>query len=166
MGQKVIDIQFPIAGGKMVSLPVTDGGPIPTEESAFKIEVAGFSIQPSLFDPKHVVLAWKFGLTSKTSKKLERVLVEEVFPSDVAKTLVDDHSPSLSGKMWSGSNTGVEPNPTSTPWLFTEGASVFIFRFTITPAGGVNPVVLYQPAWFSRPVKGQFQQTIARINGS
>jgi len=166
MGQPVVDMQFSIAGGKTVSLPVTDGGPIPAEDRDFKIEAAGFSIQPSLFGSKQALLAWQFGLTSKTSKTLDRVVVEEVFPSDVSKVLVDDQSPSLSGKMWSGSTVGVAPNPTSTPWLFTEKASIFVFRFTITPAGSGRPVVLHQPAWFSRPVKEQFQQTIARINGS
>jgi len=166
MGHQVVDMQFPIAGGKTVSLPVTDAGPIPAEDRAFKIEAAGLSIQPSLFGSKQALLAWQFGLTSKTSEALERVVVEEVFPGNVAKVLVDDQSPSLSGKMWSGSTAGVEPNPTSTPWLFTEESSTFVFRFTITPADSKRPVILYQPAWFSRPVKEKFLQTIASMNGS
>jgi hypothetical protein len=165
MGYRVIDMEFPITGGKKVSLPMTDAGPIPAEDRAFKIEVAGFSIQPSILGPKQALLAWNFALTAKASKTLERVVVEEVFPTDVAKVLVDDQSPSLSGKMWSGGAAGVEANPASTAWLFTEEASVFVFRFTITPAGR-PPVVLYQPAWFSPPVKEVFRQKIMQINGS
>lgn len=161
MGQPVVDMQFPIAGGKTVSLPVTDAGPVPAEDGAFKIEAAGFYLNPSPADSKRALLGWHFGLTSKASETLRRVVVEEVFPSDVAKVLIDDPSPSLSARMWSGDTVGVEPSPDSTPWLFTEDASVFVFRFTITSSGGQSPVVLYQPAWFSRPAKETLRQTIA-----
>jgi hypothetical protein len=161
MGHRVVDMNFPIAGGETVSLPVTDAGPIPAESPAFKIEIAGVSID----GPKQATLAWKFALTSKTSKTLEHVLVEEVHPSEVAKVLVDDPSPSLKDKIWSSTTAGIEPNPSTTAWLFTEVASVFVFRFTITPAGS-PPVVLYQPAWFSPPSKEAFRQAIARINVS
>jgi hypothetical protein len=159
MGHRVVDRDFTIAGGETVSLPVTDAGPIPAENPAFKIEVAGVSIQKSIAGPK---LAWKFALTAKTAKTLEHVLVEEVHPSEVAKVLVDDPSPSLQDKIWSSATAGIEPNPGTTAWLFTEEASVFVFRFTITPAGGPS-VVLYQPAWFAPPQKEAFRQAIAQI---
>lgn len=174
MGYEVREMQFPIAGGEVVSLPVTYAGPIPAENRAFKIEVAGFNIQPALFEPKRATLVWQFSLTAKSLKALDRVVVEEVFPSDVAKVLVDDKAPSLQHAVreprpgdradrWLASTAGLEPSSTSTPWLFTPEASIFVFRFTIE-AAGKSPVVLYQPAWFSSPAKEAFRQTIARIN--
>ncbi len=175
MGYAVREMQFPIAGGEVVSLPVTDAGPIPAENRAFKIEVAGFSITPALFEPKRATLTWQFSLTAKSGKALDRVVVEEVFPSDTAQVLVDDRTPALKhtarepgpgdrADRWLGVTAGVEPTSASTPWLFTEKASIFVFRFRIHPAGGA-PVVLYQPAWFSSPAKEAFRQNIARING-
>lgn len=174
MGYEVREMQFPVAGGEVVSLPVTDAGPIPAENRAFKIEVAGFNIQPALFEPKRATLVWQFSLTAKSGTALERVVVEEVFPGDVAKVLVDDQTPSLvhatrepgpgdRADRWLGSTAGVEPTSASTPWLFTQEASIFVFRFRIHPAGRA-PVVLYQPAWFPPPSKEAFRQTIVRIN--
>lgn len=163
MGYKVTDMQFPIAGGKTVSLPVTDAGPIPAENEAFKIEAAGVGIQPSIVDPKQANLSWGFSLTSKASKSLEHVLVEEVYPTEVAKVIVDDRSPSLKDQKWFGSPAGIEPGPSTTAWLFAEEGSVFVFRFTITPVGS-RPVVLYQPVWLSQSSKAMFRQAVARIN--
>jgi len=165
MGYQVVDKEFPIAGGKTVSLPVTQDGPIPAENQDFKIDVAGFSVQPSILNPKQAALTWHFALTAKTAKTLDRVLVEEVYPDAVATTMVDDHSPSLKEKAWFSNLAGVQANPIFVEWLFSERDSVFVFRFTITPAGS-PPVVLYQPAWFSRPVKEQFRQVVKQINGS
>jgi len=164
MGYQVVDKEFSIAGGKTVRLPVTQAGPIPAENQDFKIEAAGLSVHPSPLNSKQAALAWGFSLTDKASKALERVVVEEVYPSSTARTVVDDHSPSLQEKLWSGSSASVEPNPIFTPWLFDDRDSVFVFRFTITPAGS-PPVVLYQPAWYSRPIKEQFRQVVAAING-
>jgi hypothetical protein len=173
MGQRVFDMSFAIAGGKTVSLPVTDAGPIPAENRTVKIESAGIAIRPAVlgssstsFDPPHgeALLSWGFMFTLKTSKTLERVAVEEVFPSDVARVLVNDQSPSLRGKVWSGGTVGVAPDPASALWLFTDEPSVFVFRFTIEVAGK-TPVVLYQPAWFSQASKEMFRRTIVRING-
>jgi hypothetical protein len=163
MGQKVVDLSVPIVGGETLSLPVTAAGPIPAENRAFKVEVAGFNVHPSLVGPREATLSWGFVFTSKASKELARVLVEEVYPGEVAKVVVDDRSPALKDKMWSGRSAAVLPSPDTTAWLYIEEPSLFVFRFTITPLGK-SPVVLYQPAWFSPPVKGQFRQVIMNIN--
>ncbi|HTG35492.1 MAG TPA: hypothetical protein VLB76_21435 [Thermoanaerobaculia bacterium] len=165
MGYPVVDMKFPIAGGKAVSLPVTEAGPIPAEDRAFKIEAAGISIQPLLFSPKRATLAWQFALTAKSFETLEHVTVEEVYPDEVAKVLVDDQSPALKEKTWSGSSIGVEPDLKSTPWLFSEGDSIFVFRFTIN-SKGKPPAILYQPAWISQSAKRMSQLSVKQTNGS
>ncbi|HWM93252.1 MAG TPA: hypothetical protein VN493_20990 [Thermoanaerobaculia bacterium] len=165
MGHRVIEMQFPIAEGKKVSLPMTDAGPIPAEDKNFKVEAAGVSLQPMFLSPKNANLTWGFALTAKASQNLERVTVQEVHPSEVAKAFVDDQSPALKGQVWSGSAVGVEPNPNSTAWLFQDGSSIFVFRFTIKPVGK-RAVVLYQPVRFSQPAKEALRMTIRQITGS
>jgi hypothetical protein len=164
MGHQVVDKEFPIDGGKTKWLPVTEAGPIPAETQAFKVEVAGISLQRSILSPRQAALAWQFALTVKTSNTLEHVVVEEVYPSSVARVVVDDHSPSFrEGRTWSGSSPSIEPSPNSTAWLFNDNDSVFVFRFTITPAGGPD-VVLYQPSWISRPTKELTRQAVLKIH--
>lgn len=165
MGHKVVDMPFTVAGGKTVSLPITDAGPIPAENQSFKIEVAGFTVGPSKDNPSQAMLTWRFGLTAKSSQTLERVVVEEVAPAAVEKLLVEDHAPALKDKVWSGSSQPIEASKTSTPWLYTDKASIYVFRFTIK-ARGEPDAVFYQPAWFSKPAKEKFREMIAKINGS
>lgn len=165
MGYKVVDMPFNVAGGKTVSLPITDAGPIPAENQSFKIEVAGFTVVPSKDNPSQAILIWQFTLTARSSQTLERVVVEEVAPTDVEKLLVEDHAPLLKGKIWSRTSQPIEASKTLTPWLYTDKASIFVFRFTIK-AREEPDTVLYQPAWFSKPVKEMFREMIAKINGS
>ena len=165
MGRRVINAPFAVAGGNTLSLPVTDAGPLPAENDSFKIEVAGFTVEPSKDNPKVALLIWRFSLTSKTSQQLERVLVEEISPSAIEKLIVEDQSPGLRAKAWHGASAPLEASRTSTPWLYDEKASIYVFRFTIQ-ARGATPTVLHQPAWFSKPAKEQFRKHIERINGS
>jgi hypothetical protein len=165
MGYQVVDKEFPIDGGRTKWLPVTEAGPIPAETQAFKIEVAGVFVQHSILSPRQAALSWQFVLTLKTPNGLEHVVVEEVYPSSVARVVVNDHSPSIrGGRTWSGSSASIEPSPNSTAWLFNDNDSVFVFRFTITPVASPD-VILYQPAWISRPAKELFRQAVLKIQG-
>jgi len=162
MGYKVVNVPFPIAGGETVRLPVTEVGAIPAENRKALIEVAGFSVGPSNEDPKQAVLRWHFGFTSKRLKDLESVEVAEVSPSDVVVPLVLDLNPRLSEDYWMGSVSGGAVGPETTPWLYSEKASIYIFRFTLVEKRGKH-MVLYQPAWFSAEAKEQFRAIAARI---
>lgn len=164
-GHEVVEMPFVIAGGETIGIEVTDAGPIPAESHAFKIEVAGLSMQPSLFEPDQGLVAWQFALTAKRARRLERVVVEEVYPSDVARPIVDDTSPALEGKAWFGSGVGELPSPESTPWLYDGETSVYIYRFTVT-AAGKKPVVLYQPSLITPDLKQQILQVAANIGKS
>lgn len=164
MGHKVVDMPFIVAGGKTVALPVTDSGPIPAENQSFKIEMAGFTVRPAEDNPSQAVLTWQFALTAKSSQTLERVVVEEVAPSDIEKSFVEDRVPLLKGKTWSRTAQPLLASRTSTPWLYTDKASIYVFRFTIK-APGEPDIVLYQPAWFSKSAKEIFRERIAKING-
>lgn len=153
---------FVIAGGQVVTLPMTPAGPIGAENEKVKILVAGFGIVPSKQNEKQAVLLWGFDFEAKLTKKLESVTVEEVSPSRTPITLVADASPALKNGVWSGTASPMPANPTSTPWLFSKEQSVYVFRFTIK-LPGEPAFVLYQPAWFSGSAKQSFQQIIGRI---
>ena len=154
---------FAIAGGQVVSLPMTTAGPISAENERAKILVAGFTVGPSKETEKHAILVWDFDFEAKPSlAKLEAVKVEAVAPGASPVTLVEDASPVLKNGVWSGEAAPIAANRTSTPWLFTSDKSVYVFRFTIKPVGEA-PFVLHQPTWFTGPAKQRFQGIVAKV---
>src|SRR5688572_23781460 len=81
MGMEVVDMPFAVAGGEVLMLPATDGGPIPAEDDRFRVEVAGFNLTRTGTGP---ALAWGFTITAKQPVELESVEVVELAPSDPA----------------------------------------------------------------------------------
>jgi hypothetical protein len=143
---------------------VTNGGPIPAENDYFKIEAAGFIVGPSKENPKSAVLTWGFGLTSKTGLQINQVNVVGVFPSKTERLLLKDSSPTLNEKnFWSGTTSSLEANSASTPWLYENRASLYVFKFVIKPVNKPE-VILYQPAIFSETAKEKFRQQIEYIS--
>src|ERR1041385_8094644 len=72
MGKKVTYLEFPIAGGEKISVPVTDTGAIPAETAEFKIEAAGVALR----DLKtHPTFSWGFALTVKSDEPLQRAKI-------------------------------------------------------------------------------------------
>jgi hypothetical protein len=159
-GQKVIELPFKVAGGKIVKLPVTKAGAIPAETSDVRIDVAGISVQPSKENPNQSELIWHFGFTNKQLKCVRRVSVIEIAPSRTETTRIEDAAPSLKDNYWLGVTGPVEATAVSIPWLFEEKTSMFVFRFTIEGETGL-PIELYQPTFFSAEAKAIFRKLIA-----
>ncbi len=162
MGKPVIDAPFVIAGGKTIYLPSTDGGPIPAENDLVIIQSAGFFVAPSKGNPKQPVLHWGFSFKSKGPDAFEEVIVGEVSPSEKEVIYLKDSAPVLKNKQWLGNRDPLIVSQTSTPWLYSGKASIFVFKFTIK-AKGQAPTVLYQPAWFSKEVKSMFVSSANRM---
>lgn len=163
MGYRVTEAPFPIAGGQIVKLPVTDAGPIPAQDEKIKIEVAGFAVSLSKQDPQIAKLHWMFNFTNKSAQVVEYVLVEEVSPSEPALIVAEDRSPRLAGNSWSASTNDLAVSPQSLPWLYTPKTSVYVFRFTIKLKDEAAPHVLYQPASFSASAKASFVNSLAAM---
>jgi hypothetical protein len=157
MGKKLTYLEFPIAGGEKISVPVADDGAIPAENADFKIEVAGIALRDLT---THPTFSWGFAFTIKSNDALQRVKIERVYPDTTVTVLVDDQAPTVTGSTWRGSGPWVEPNPTTTPWLLAEGLSPFIFRFTITRREHKD-TVLYQLAVYDQNSKAQILRAIA-----
>jgi hypothetical protein len=161
MGKKVTYLEFPIAGGEKISVPVTDTGAIPAETAEFKIEAAGVALR----DLKtHPTFSWGFALTVKSDEPLQRVKIERVYPDTTVNVLVDDQAPTVTGGTWRGSSSWAEPNPTTTPWLLAKGLSPFIFRVTIARREHKD-AILYQLAVYDQNSKMQILNAIAVMPG-
>jgi len=146
------EMPFPIAGGKILRLPVADGGPLPAENDQIKIQVAGFITGPSTSNPAIPALTWTFGFKTKTDQKIEQVMVEEVGAGDAAKLMLVDDNPSLEQGAWTGKSEATQADRQSAPWLYSSKPSVFVFKFSIKVQG--MPVqILYQPSWFPAAAK-------------
>lgn len=163
MGYKVFDVSYPVANNQILSFPITEAGVIPVENDNYKIELTGFSVGPSKEDPKKALLTWQFTLRAKKLNKIETIQIDEIAPTYVEKMVLIDTDPKIKNGLWSGSLEPIEASLTSTPWLYAEKASFYVYRFTIK-AENSEPVVLNQLAWFSKPAKKSFQYTIEKIN--
>lgn len=162
LGYKVVEMPFVTAGGEVVNLPTTDAGPIPAEGNGFKVEVAGFSVGKSSEKEKTAELIWQFAVSTANGAKVKEISIEEVAPSEVVVPLVLEENPTFSDGIWRDSLNPIEVNPTNTPFLFNNSASIYVFRVTIK-VENQQSIVLYQPAWFSAQAKSTYQQMIARI---
>lgn len=163
MGYKVFDVSYPVANNQILSFPVTDAGVIPAETDNYKIEVTGFSVGPSPEDPKKALLTWHFTLRTKKANKIETIQIDEIAPTNVEKMVLKEVNPTIKNSLWSGSLEPIEASSTSTPWLYDEKASFYVYRFTIK-AENSDPVILNQLTWFSKPAKKSFQYTIEKIH--
>lgn len=159
MGYKVVEETFSIAGGKTIQIPITDAGPIPAEDEHFKIEIVGLEMAPMKNTLNAPGINWKFVFTTKTTKPLERVIVEQVSPGDSAVLMLQDNSPELKstnwGKAWGKATEQIEVTKESAGWLFTPKASIFIFKFTIQPKDE-SEHILYQATWFPSKTKSLY----------
>jgi hypothetical protein len=165
MGYAVYNQSFEVSGGETISLPVTSGGPIPAENSHYKIEVAGFVVGPSTNHENQSDITWNFALTSKNNIDISKVTVESVTPFfGVNNIKFEDNSPLLKNKLWLGSPEPVVINQETTPWLFSKGSSSFVFKITIADRNG-SITVLHQPSIFKEKSKQYFLAMVRANNG-
>ena len=163
MGYKVIDESFKISGGEVITLPITNAGPIPAENDYYKIEVAGFSAGPSKEHQNQTCLNWNFAFSAKKTVLLQQVKIELVAPGNESKVIIQDRTPIIKRYVWSGSPKPILLNKRSTPWLFESGSSTFIFKITIKSKGNKDSV-LYQPSIFSEQSKMVFRNMANKNN--
>ena len=164
MGYPVIEKPFRTAGGKILMLPVTDAGAVPAETPEIRIEEAGLLLSRSKDEWQLPAVVWQFGFENKSLGRIESVSIERVAPDDPASpVLVDDHGVG-NGQHWTGSAEPVAASPASSPWLYEEGDSIFVFRFDIIPTSG-KKVTLYQPVWYSAKAKSGLRKALGAWQG-
>jgi len=154
-------VPFKIAGGQVVKCPCSDSGPLPAESGPYKMVGAGFELGPDS-SGKHMALIFAFNLTVDKKGKPTHVLVEDVSGSSTI-TMVDDPSPRIEKKSWSGSAKPAIISESSTPWIFENKPTIMIFKVTIS-AKDTPDVVLYQPAYYPAKMKAAVAE-FAKKNG-
>ncbi|CAH0535396.1 hypothetical protein VST7929_02969 [Vibrio stylophorae] len=162
MGYDVVSMPFNIAGGDVIYLPVTDAGAIPAENNGYKMQVAGFTIGESKVHDNEAEIIWNFAFSSMSDQEISNIVIEELAPTKVIKVLAEVENPQLIDGRWS---LNLEPSKASainTPWIFSDKASVYVFRIIINLESG-EQVILNQPAWFSKPVLNGFASQIISI---
>jgi len=151
----VHEVPFKIAGGKSINLKVTDRGALPAEDAKIQITAAAVIIGPSKENKKVPVVIWSFGLQAKTSDEIEKITVENVFPSDPAALLISDAQPKLKNGAWIGQIENGDPNGAANPWLKSKKLSAFVFKFNVYFKDG-SETTLYQLSAFSEADKEFF----------
>lgn len=145
LGYSVSDMPFKADGGKTVHLPMTRAGSVPAENEEYKIEGAGFMVALKKGDAKESQLTWTFSFLSKKRADLDYVVVEQVTPSGALQGIVKDSLPVLKNGSWTGRAVPMAMTKDLVPWLYLDGDSTFLFKFTIK-AKDQNPIVMYQPS--------------------
>jgi hypothetical protein len=141
----------PISGGETVTFVLTPRGPKAAENDDFL--VVGASIMPNVEKKQFV---YSFGLWAKKDKAPKHVTVEDVSEEQI-ELLVDDAAPKLESKnVW---KQDTPPKTAADPrlgWLYHEGNSPRIYRFTIVTDDG-RQLVMYQlsiyPVFIKEPLR-------------
>lgn len=94
---------------------------------------------------------WQFSIRVKRPTSLADVRVEEV-SGNAPVLILEDHKPRVDQTYWTKQSALIPANPQALPWLYNAGATLRIFRLTVTDAGG-RTSTLYQPANFTWKAK-------------
>lgn len=131
-----------VSGGKMIQLPVSPRGALPSQTNDVRIEVTGFMV-----DPEKAELTYGFGFTEKHKNTPRKVIVEDVTLPD-AVPMVTDEAPSLDPSgYWKGATSPKKPGDPSLKWLLAEGNTEKVFKFSITLADGRTEEIYQASIW-------------------
>jgi hypothetical protein len=137
----------PISGGQTVTVILTSQGPVPAENDDFKVLMA--NMFPNV-EKKQLI--YTFGLLAKKGKAPRHVSIEDV-SEEKAELLLEEAEPKLDDKQtWrrdAAPKTGDDPR---LAWLYHEGNSTRIFRFTIVTEDG-RRLVMHQATVYPVYVK-------------
>lgn len=155
------NVDFNIDGDKVITLPMTRAGAIPTENEFYKIVGAGILAGLEKGDPESSDLTWSFSFVAKSLQQLNSVTIEQVSSSGKLTPMLEDKSPKLKNGSWYGKSKSYSMSRAVSPWLYSNMDSTFLFKFTIIEKGK-GPVVMYQPSLISKGTKSIY---LGIING-
>lgn len=160
-GQKVRQVQFRVDGGKTLLFSMLydhEGSlPFPAENKDYIIPIEAYSadtgqVAQSRLFPKFVVHVKKY-----PAVELEYVRIEQVDTADGSlQLLFEDEVPILTNQgIWRALPIPLVVTEDASPWLYSSGDSILLFKFTIK-AQGSPAVVMYQPSFFSQETKKRY----------
>jgi hypothetical protein len=153
------NLDLNIDGDKVITLPMTRAGAIPTENEFYKIETAGILAGLKKGNPEESDLTWSFSFIAKSLQQLDSVTIEQVDTSGELAPMLQDKSPKLKNGSWFGKSKPYTMSRVTSPWLYSNQDSIFLFKFTIIEKGKA-PVVMYQPSLISKGTKSIYLEII------
>lgn len=128
------------------------------KDSGIETDVTGIIIADGKLIPT-------FGFGSSNKKKVLKVQVDDVTGNSPV-TLVTDSNPVLAEQRWKGDATPRELTPEGVPWLYTAGATLTVYRFTVHLEGLEKPIVIFQPSVFRESSKERLRIIAEAIKNS
>ena len=163
--------KFTISGGQVVELTVSERGALPATADGVRVEVAGPIFGPSKNSPEKVALIWAFTLSVPKDAKYSSLTIENVTDAEAKLIASQDQPPVRTLKAPDGEELHLlelrglpsDISPESTPWVYQDGTTTIIFRFTLKRASE-NDITLHQLAMFGQEPKAQIQKMALRAS--
>lgn len=134
-----------VLGDKKVKTKWDGKMPKAMSEQGIETNVTGIIISEGKLIPT-------FGFDINSKKKLLKVRVEDVTGKE-AVLMVEDTAPVVERAHWKGNSAPRSITPDGVPWLFVDGDTLTVFRFSVLLEGDAEPVVIYQPSVFGEASK-------------
>ncbi len=138
-----------LGDGTQISHPWDEAGPLPASNDWVNVEVAGYQLSEDR-QGAGFSWTWTFTLGLKHSG-VDLVAVSDVSDSNVAQ-LVAPHGGVFNKGKWLAQSESMPVSGFHLPWLFKDGDSVRVLRFSIADKAGATRI-LYQPVLFTHTGK-------------
>ena len=147
-----------VADGTVVSIPYSEGLPLPVENELFTVTNAGFGVPRPKTGTAPLTLKWIFELRLKKDVPVDSIVVEEVHQAAIPASYVRDAQPGFKAGAWLGMTDEMPAAKEVAPWLYRDENTLFIFKFTVRPRAAAE-IVAYQASIISSRAK---QGTLSR----
>ena len=138
-----------LGDGTRISHAWDEAGPLPASNDWVKVEVAGYLLSE---DREGDGFSWTWTFTlDLINPDVDWVAVSDVSDSNTLRLVAPDEGVFNGGK-WLAQSEDMPVSGFHLPWLFKDGDSVRVLRFSIADKNGVTRI-LYQPVLFTHAGK-------------
>lgn len=138
-----------LGDGNTITHPWDDAGPLPAANDWVKVEVAGYLLAENRDSPGYN-WTWTFTL-GLLARDINLVVVSDVTDASAVRLVGPGRGIFNNGK-WLAQSEEVPVSGFHLPWLYRDGESVRILRFSIANENGETRI-LYQPVLFTHEGK-------------
>lgn len=161
-GLPVYNYKFKLSDNNILVFPVTNEGPIPAENSSFKVLKSHIVIANRDNSVNTPELIWFFAIKSKLKKNVSKINIEQVNPKQKIRQVLLANHPVFMGDNWYGRSEDTDNFYLVNDWLFKKQDEVFIFKITIFMTNQ-EKTILYQPVFISKQLKEKYKDFVKRI---
>lgn len=138
--------------GQRVEMPLKNGAPVNAKQGSIEVLQAG--MLPSR-DPTKAEAVYVFAYQDTQNVTPKSVRVEDV-SGETTVLLVDDQSPKLTNKLWTGASRGFQTKDPEVEWLGHLDSDMRVYQITIEQADG-RKLILHQgwsvPGWMKPMIR-------------